>query len=180
MVSKSLKVVAIIIVLAVIFSGVVYLILPPPITASEAMILTPEEIGPGWMGAKGMPDGTSMSGEISRSEWGFAKNTSLDIRIQLIVFNSTEKCDAAFKKVSFVYASAFNCTEVPIGDKAIRIDYVGAPIYLFVRENVLCWTIDFTFGGYPPQPWHDSALLIVAGLQLQKIDQYLAQHPGAS
>jgi hypothetical protein len=184
MVSKSLKVVAIVAVLAVVISGMVYLILPPhsspPKTASEAMILTPEEIGLGWDGFEVMPDGTSMPGETCGSKWGYDKNGSLQIWIGVFVFNSTVTSNAAFEKSRSGYASEFNCTVVSIGDTAIRVDLYGTPIYVFMRENVLCWTIDVTFWGIPVQPWHDSVLLTVIGLQLQKIDQYLVQHPGAS
>lgn len=180
---KLIAIAVIIVVLAVVISGVVYLILspslPPPRTASEAMILTPEDIGPGWIGFEQIPDETSTPGETCKSEWSYGKNGSLQILIGIFVFNSTVTSNAAFEKSRSGYASEFNCAGVSIDDKAIRVDLYGTPIYVFMRENVLCWTIDVTFWGIPVQPWHDSVLLTVAGLQLQKIDQYLAEHTGA-
>jgi len=195
MVSKRLIVLTAIIVLAIVASGLIYALSRPQMqeSAAQAMVLRANEIGTGWTGQEGH-EYFSYPDENSGLEWVYlyyndTGNLGIDIHSDFTVFITTEACNQAYEGDNssyYAYKDAINYTTIPIGDKAIYLESnkpvlegMGYPACMFMRGNVLCimWV-------YPPGPgpfaWQKNVLLDVVQLQLEKIDQYLAQHPGAN
>jgi hypothetical protein len=171
------KFVAVFVAALIATSGAIYILtLPPPETASQAMILRPSDLGSNWAGNERMYR-DPIQGEISSTNWEYwlSNNLTLSLSIELTVFNSTEACHSAFQQVDSMYHSygdKANYTTLPLADEAAYIRVDGYPTYAFSRSDVFCIVytdVNFNQGALP---WYDSAVLEIVNLQIQKIDQH--------
>jgi hypothetical protein len=198
MVRKLSIILVVIIIMAIVISGFIYTFTrPPEDSAAQTMALKGYEIGLGWIDSEGYDPYyyPNESSGVSWDYWLHNESGTINIRLSLTVFNSTEACNAVFENENATFYAGYsnkdwcNYSIVPIGDKAIYLDaaayYWGvgysennSPECMFSRGYVLCilWCppVDNIFA------WEKDVILNIANLQVQKIDQYLAQHPGAS
>jgi hypothetical protein len=180
MVSKRQKIVAIVFIVLLVVTGFVYLTLPAPETASQAMIIRPNEIGQEWQGgATNVP--FSIPGETSNSRWEYylqnsTIGTTAGFEVTILNFNSTVSSLHAFEQDNSSYyaeRTGINYSSAAVGDRAFYVNEAGEmPRYEFVRGTVLCWVkwvqYDSSFDA-----WWADILLNIVHIQLNNIDQHL-------
>jgi hypothetical protein len=188
--NKRLMIFAITVVALVLLAGFAYILLnqePEPTTA-VAVILSPSDIGPDWQGNPhaevASPNETSGAMGLFYPSWGLNQSLMPSIMIWISVFNSTSLAKWYFDQgVAKITNNDYysNCTNISVGDGGFLFFSTTSPypIINFYVQNVLC-NIHIEDGEYNPQSWQSGALVYFATLQAQKIDQYLAEHPGAS
>jgi hypothetical protein len=189
MVSKKQEIAVIIVAIIVIVAGLAFILInqkPEPTTA-VAVILSPSEIGPDWYGdihsEITSPNATSGSRGFYWASWGANQSLMPPIEIWIGVYNSTSLCKSLFiQGVSEIVNSGsfYNYTNISVGDGGILFSPLinPWPIIEFYVQNVAC-TMHTDPLPYS-QAWWSGTLIYFATLQAEKIDQYLAQHPGAS
>jgi hypothetical protein len=187
--NKRLMIFAIAVVALVLLAGFSYILLnqePEPTTA-VVVILSPNEIGPDWHGRIyseiNDPNATSESTRFYRASWGANQSLMPPIEIRIAVYNSTSLCKSVFNQgVSEIVnsGSSYNYTNISMGDGGILFSPLINPYYIieFYVQNVAC-IMHTDFLPFS-QTWWYGTLVYFATLQAEKIDQYLAQHPGAS
>jgi hypothetical protein len=184
MVSKRLVVASVAIALIVVIAGLIYFITkPPPQTVAESMILAPKEIGEDWIGLGKLnpvnmetyPNQTSVS-----SQW--IQNDSIVIELVVYVFETKNDSIMTYtERTDLVQNDPYNAnfTHFSIGDDLCYFEQQDYPVaYLLLGHTMtILWTDDDNFSS---KAWYKISILEIATLQAEKIDQYLAQHPGAS
>jgi hypothetical protein len=168
----------------VIVAGFIYFITkPPPQTMAESMILTPQEMGEDWIGLGELnpvnmetyPNQTSVS-----SQW--IQNDSIAIEFVVYVFETTNDSIAIFtERTNHIQKDPYytKFSHFSIGDDLCYFELEDYPAaYLLLnRTMTVLWTDDDHFSS---EAWYKTSTLEIATLQSEKIDQYLAQHPGAN
>jgi hypothetical protein len=163
---------------------------PQPSVAAQ-MALIPSDIGTNWSGDlqdMAIPvfsdDSSIIDNTTSRSRnvlWNGTYQYSYQIEIWLVCWKDSSNATHAFEK-SLGYGQEGNATfvNITLGDRSCLYYQVGYRIYLdSLKGNVECWLYaDGQHGGWGKSWWIDTTVWI-AQLQLEKIDQYLAQHPEA-
>ena len=193
---RFVTIVVTIIVIAIIVSGLVYGITKPAQPSPlESMILSINEIGNGWQAEHTIVGAfDNATSELTQSYWYSNESGKFNIFISIGLFNSSESCNISFYDWYydfFDHKNEYNFTILELGDKAIyyennKRDIVsyGYPNCLFTRGKIICFICDmpdFWSPTYPsPVRWHKDVLLNIIELQFDKIDQYLADHPGAN
>lgn len=173
-----LTVVAILLVASIIY--VFYKPAPQP-SISEQMALTSDDLGPSWTSVV-TPD--QYSDDVCYIR---VANDTYEAITTLLVFDDISECERWFLNasgiISFPIMTVLNIT---LGDEAI-LCYFGPSdepqVHLmFAKDNIGYIIIagNFIPDGYKGKPWWIDTTIWIAQLQLEKIDYYLAQHPGAS
>ncbi len=191
--SKSKKITAMSIAVIVIFTSIaaviIYVVSLPKPTEAESMILDPQDIGTDWNGW----DQSSVNIEIYSNEtssiYRELQNTTIGIKDIVHVFDRENDSLAAYDKLnSELKSSSFykNITFLTgdnayfsFGDKVCYYEYDGFP-HLNIQINRTMTVLWINDDNFCMKVWYEFALFEIAGLQADKIDQYLAQHPGAS
>jgi hypothetical protein len=191
MVSKRQQIVAIVIILLVVPSALILALLinepeSPESNLAQKMILDPEDLGTGW---KVYPQDNAYY-DFSDTDVNMSCYAVSDleydlgvyvIRESLTVFNSTFDCNQGFHIIdSGISSSAYatNYSVAQIGDRGFSyLNGNESSGLVFQKGCVICtyWTYPISHG-----PSIDEQLRDLSIIQLQKIDQYLPQHPGAN
>jgi hypothetical protein len=187
--------IALVIVIIVIVAGIALAIQlqAPSQSASDKMILTVGDFSsPGWSLQDRQPYSSHFWENITCSTYSVLKNETEYVHIEIIVFNMAQDARSWYKQdvSSFLLTVGQNITGTTmIGDACTlvnRTDNLGDYDLRMARSNV--WSsisvtsiapFATTWQEYYP-PWKYNAIVDIAQLQLEKIDQYLAQHPGAN
>jgi hypothetical protein len=197
MVRDSAKAITVVIALGIVLAATSTLFLH---IDSNEMALRARDVGPGWRdnGRRSpiFPANITID-NLTFSEYDLMSNETSIISDELWVFNSPEaSLDWYLNKTIFVRWGE----EATIGDLGCIYRYGGAVAYIviidgqvfsanpsnmvgvmFIEANVLSIiTVAVKGVDTPTQPWIYDFALDLGLIQLQKIDQYLAQHPGAS
>jgi hypothetical protein len=176
-------------------ASVIYVLVTPPEpqpSVAVQMALIPSDLGTNWSGDlqdMAIPvitdDSSIIDNTTSRSRnilWNGTYQYSYQIEIWLVCWKDSLNANHAFEK-SLGYGQEGNVTfvNVTLGDKTYLYYLVGYRIYLdFLQGNIECWLYaDGQYGGWG-MPWWIDTTIWIAQLQLEKIDQYRAQHPGVS
>ena len=175
---------ALVIVIILLVASIIYVIYEPASqpSISEQMALTSDGLGIGWTSAV-TPDKYSDDVVIR-----FANDT-YEASASLLIFDNISECERWFQNVSGItsvppFLTVLNIT---LGDKAILF-YAGpsdeplAVQLMFTKDNIGYSIVAANFypDVYKVKPWWIDTTIWIAQLQLDKIDQYLASHPGAS
>jgi hypothetical protein len=178
MVSRNQKIAVVTIAAIILLASVAFILTNEPAepTPAEQMILLPSDIGLGWGASSTLqwPMDQVNESSICLADLG---NSTIDLDLRIDVFNSTNDSHNAFHRwLSDLPPIPFE--NISLGDEAVYFPQgTSIPGVIFVRGYVTAWVQTQAFPGYI---WQKNATIDIASLQLQKIDQYLAQHPGAS
>ena len=177
MVSENKKIATIYIVVLIILAFTIYVLFPsnrsPESSPAEQMILKPSDIGPDWIYTPPIRGEANMNSNC----YAYLNNDTIRLNIIIDVFNSTSDSREVFDLRS---AWVFGSENINLGDGAIYFlegTSYPRPNVIFIRSYVLAQVETIAFIDYV---WQKNATIDIAFLQLQKIDQYLAQHPGES
>ena len=162
---------------------------PPPSEAAK-MSLVPSDIGANWYGEL-HDNPTDPSGNYFDNATSHAKNLlwngttqygnpSYGVTIYLTCWKNFSYANHSFESSQETWARYFNASvNITLGDRTYLYYASYYKIYMgFLRGNIEC--LLFADGTFYGQPWWIDSTIWIAQLQLDKIDQYLAQHPGAS
>ena len=163
--------------------------------------LKARDVGPEWMDnwqlSPRYPSNWTVADNFTYSVLSIMSNETSIISSELLIFKSPEQSLGWFQnETTFTYISE----DAGIGDMGYIFRYGGAVSYLisidgqvfssspsnivgliFVKGNILSKITALVKGiDTPIQPWVWNFTAAVGLKQLEKIDQYLAQHPGAS
>jgi len=197
MVNDSTKTIAVVIALGMVLAATSTLFLH---IDSNEMTLRARDVGPGWRDnwrrAPIFPANITID-NLTLSEYTLLSNKTSIISAELWVFESHEaSLNWYLNKTIFVQWGE----EVAIGDLGCIYRYGGDVAYIviidgevfsanpsnmvgvmFIEANVLSIiTVSVKGVDTPTQPWIFNFALELGMIQLEKIDQYLAVHPGAS
>jgi hypothetical protein len=182
MASKRLLLAVLAVVIIVIAASVTYALFynpSPQPSALEQMALTKDDLDADWQGEIHMA-----SNEPPTCE-DFLVNDTYNANIWLVSYNNVSECKYWYDNFLNEYKSYKNWTfvNVTIGDSSFLAYYGSlerpAVDLVFIRGNIWCHVMANEYSRIGKSWWIDSTIWI-AGLQLDKIDQYIAQHPGAS
>ena len=183
MVSKRLIVASVAIAVIVVVAGFIYFAAKPPSqTAAESMILTPQEIGEDWIGS----DLNPVNIETYPNHTSFCsqqvQNQTIGVGLIVYVFETNNDSLSTFtERTNLVQNDPYysNFTHFSIGDDLcyFELEDYPAAFLLLDRTMTVLWTDDDHFSS---EAWYKISTLEIATLQADKIDQYLAQHPGAN
>jgi hypothetical protein len=195
--SKNKKMaIALVIVIIVIVAGIALAIQlqPPSQSASDEMILTIGDFSsPGWNLQDRQPASSLFWENITCSTYSVLKNETEYVHIEIVVFNEAQDAHSWYKQdvSSFLLTVGQNITGTTmIGDACTlvnRTDNLGEYELRMVRSNVWADISVHTISPIYWSSWQElypiwkyDATVYIAQLQLYKIDQCLAQHPGAN
>jgi hypothetical protein len=192
--SKNQKiVVAIVIAAIIILAGTAFLLInqEPEPSLAERMTLTSSDMpGTGWKDFSipydpKIPNASSVyAHEIVNLTYTETGLTGLDVREQVIVFNSTNDSRSAFMNWRLDIEGdpgIEGCENMALGDAAVYFPMGSILGVIFVKGSVTAWlNTQGPIEQRQAYDWQRNATIDIALLQLQKIDQYLAQHPGAN
>lgn len=176
--SKNQKIViAIVIAAIIILAGIIFVLInqEPEPSPAEQMTLQPKDIGPGWSGGDTMqfPMDQVNESSICTAELG---NNTINLYLRIDVFNTTNDSQNAFVRFRSELPGSYE--NISLGDEAVFFPQgTSIPGVIFVTGTVTAWVQTQAFPGYE---WQKNATIDIALLQLDKIDQYLASHPGES
>jgi len=198
MVSDSTKTIAVVIVLGVVLAATSTLFMR--MDANE-MTLKARDVGPGWQEgwrqSPIFPANITNTINLTFSEITIMSNETSIISAELWVFESPEASLGWFQnKTIFIHWGE----DAGVGDLGCIYRYGGNVAYIvsidgrvfqanssnivglmFIEANVLSIiTVSVKGVDTPTQPWIWNFAVELGMIQLEKIDQYLAQHPGAS
>jgi hypothetical protein len=187
--------IALVIVIIVIVAGIALAIQlqAPSQSASDKMILTVGDFSsPNWELMQTHSTSDSLHNETC-STGSLLKNDTLQIAVDLVVFSGVQDALNYYRNFlsTFLLVYGQNITgPIKVGDAFTMVNRTDSQVcyqLMMLRSNV--WvaisviTISPIYSGswqeYCPV-WKFNATVDIATLQLEKIDQYLAQHPGAS
>jgi hypothetical protein len=190
MVSKRQQIAAIVVIILIVPSTLILALIlnepqSPESNLAQKMILSSEDLGTGWK-VYPVDDAYYYFSDVNVNISCYAvSDLEYDlgvyaIRESLTVFNSTFDCNQGFHLIcSGISSSAYatNYSVVQIGDRGFSyLNGNDSPGLVFQKGSVICtyWTYPTSHG-----PSIDEQLIDLAIIQLQKIDQYLAEHTGA-
>ncbi|MDD1756044.1 MAG: hypothetical protein LUQ39_04330 [Methanomassiliicoccales archaeon] len=108
---------------------------------------------------------------LTSGAYSILSNNGSWVLAQLLIFNSKEACEDYFQPWPHF--------GIQVGDESLGYydNSSGTSEYrlVFIKKNVF---VDFSVRSYASDP--RSIALELAQVQIQKVDQYLARHPGAS
>jgi hypothetical protein len=175
---------ALVIVNILLVASIIYVIYEPELhpSISKQMALTSEDLGLNWTCVV-TPDQYDDVVDYRVS------NDTYEAAAWLFVFDNVSECEHMFQNQSGItsipkpFMTVLNIT---LGDEAI-LCYTGTSdqpeVHLmFAKDNIFysIFAANFVPDSYKEKPWWIDTTIWIAQLQLDKIDQYLAQHPGAS
>jgi hypothetical protein len=147
----------------------------PSISISEQMALTSGEIeplGPGWTN-----DTTRIQGQGDVSlTW--LVNDSYEAIVYLTVYDNIPECKQWFENYSGQWGQNITLLNITLGDEAFLAYYGNADEpyvdLVFTKENIRCQILAPP-AIYVGKPWWVDTTILIAQLQLEKIDSYLAR-----
>jgi len=185
MANRTEKIVAIVVVAIIIIAVCTFLLVnrQPDISDAQAMIITADEVNASF-GGNWIQSGFGSDFKYIQSAKSEIKcemmNQTIDLFwILLGVFDNESDGHKAMLGWLGGSANAFYPTDAQIGNESYTC-WTGNSdhVFLIFREkNVIVW---YTIGMPYAVDWLGETSISIAQLQLEKIDQYLAQHPGAS
>jgi hypothetical protein len=181
----ALVIVNILLVASIIY--VIYEPAPQP-SISEQMALTSDDLGLNWTCV--VNPGQYSDDDVCDIR---VVNDTCEAIAFLFVFDNVSECERWFQNQSGITSLPITTVlNITLGDEAI-LCYVGPsdePFQvnlMFAKDNIGYSIIAANFNPdvynpdvYKVKPWWIDTTIWIAQLQLDKIDQYLAQHPGAS
>jgi hypothetical protein len=181
---KTQQILAVVVIIIVIIAGLAIVLLnnEPETSEARTIILDANDVkastGEYWwqiqIGDMPYLDDVNATSEA----FSFIRNESiLTVDFYVNVFDNGTSCHQSMLNGLSMYT--WNVTASPIGDESYNLT-TGDPslIWLAFREGrALIW-ISLTH--YNAESWLYESAVQLAELQLEKIDQYLAEHPGAS
>jgi hypothetical protein len=194
MVNRRLWIGALGVAAILVVASVIYVLVTPPEpqpSIAAQMALLPTDLGANWSGnLQDNPiifpvDSTYYKNASSYSRnvlWNGTDQYSFQVVVWLICWNTTLDANHSFEQ-SLKSWGGNNRTfvNVTVGDRTYLFYSADYQIEMaFLKGNIECDL--FADGGYGNwgRPWWIDTTIWVAQMQLDKIDQYLAQHPGAS
>jgi uncharacterized membrane protein len=180
----ALVIVNILLVASIIY--VIYEPAPQP-SISEQMALTSDDLGRNWTSV--VTPGQYSDADVCDIR---VVNDTYKAIAFLFIFDNVSECERWFQNqstiTSFPLTTALN---ISLGDEAILCyngpsDEPGWINLIFAKDNICYSTTAANFNPdiFSPdvqvKPWWIDTTIWIAQLQLDKIDQYLAEHPGAS
>jgi hypothetical protein len=178
MVSKNQQILAIVLIIIVILAGMLIVLLnqQPKTPAAGAMILKANDLqnsGLGFWGQASYNEPRRIPNSTSEA-FSIANNGSYEVTVGIIVFSNDEDCHAL---LTYDHPSSSSSVYPIIGDES---NWANSTLSVGLRFRV-----GRTFAAISIQYPTDANLptgdlIHIAELQLEKIDQYMAQHPGAS
>jgi hypothetical protein len=177
-----------------IIASTIYILENPPEpqpSVAVQMALLPGEVGANWYGEIQDNPTYPVAGNYFDNATSHAKDTlwngtaqygdpSYGVTIYLTCWNNSSCANHSFEN-SLGTWGGYNATSVNItvGDRTYLYYNSYNQIYMgFLKGNIEC--LLFADGSFYGQPWWIDSTIWIAQLQLDKIDQHLAQHPGAS
>jgi hypothetical protein len=183
---KTQQILAVVVIIIVIIAGLAIVLLnnEPETSDARAMILNVNEVqvsaGGNWVQVS-IKDIEPKYTQTSKSEaYSEMSNESLGMfAIIVYVFGNDSACNA--RLLDTISGMTFNSCVPQLGNESYTTwTGIANYVYLTFRDrNVLVW---FSIGMHDVigADWLNEFAISQAQLQLDKIDQYLAQHPGAS
>jgi hypothetical protein len=170
----------VVMVIALVGAGIVLVAFYPRTPAAMPMILKADDLqdlDKGDWGQTQLMEFSNNWFQNSTSEaLSWLTNSSVEIGIDLVVF----KDEAEPKELCHIISTmdSYKGLEQPIGDEsyALQLENSSFSQLFFISDRVLVWV---SLHDWDRIGWNDD-VLIFAKLQFEKIDQYLAQHPGAN
>jgi hypothetical protein len=181
MVSKRrrLAVLAVVVVVIVASLAIVAIELTKGPTEAEQIILSPKDIGDGWLAVGKTPiNAQAFENETSLSIRQ-VQNASIGIDLIVYVFASRNDSVAAFIELNgsirnSAYYSNFSFTPSVLGDLLFYFDHDGYPeALLLVGRTLTILATDQE--NFALEHWYKNAFVMIATLQAEKIDHYLAR-----
>jgi len=176
----SLGVAAIVIVASTIY----FLESPPPPSSTVKMLLLPGDIGANWKAQITdkpyvlLPDDHYFDNVTSYSKvtlWNGTDEYTYQVEVWLVHWKDSTNANHAFEYVFGQYQGQ-NLTKVnsTIGDRTFLFHDQSYDIYMdFIDGNVECWLHCQNYQDWG-RPWWVDTTILIAQLQLEKIDRYLA------
>jgi len=167
-----------------ILTSAIYVLEKPPApqpSVSAQMALTSDDLGLGWTGVT-----SPEPYDFDASETQLT-NATFEAFVWLVVFDNITECECWFQNGTVpLIQPNMTVLSITLGDEA-SLCYYGPSdeprVHLmFAKDNIGCNIItgNIMLDSYKEKPWWINTATWIASLQLQKINQYLAQHPGAS
>ena len=182
MASKNQKILAIVVIVMVIIGATVIVVLnqEPKTSEARAMILTADDVqasdGGYWYQTMIYED-QSLPTTLSEARSEFKNDSMFYVNVHLGVFENETRAHTKLLNATSTY---FNATSTKIGDESYS-GWGGHAIVVFREKTIFVWiSVDAYPTNVTQKTWLEESCLHYAELQLSKIDQYLAQHPGAS
>jgi hypothetical protein len=173
------QLIGVLVVVAIILAAsVIYVFFKPSPTPqhsiSEQIALTSDDIEP--LGQGWTNDTTRMSSENDASST-WLMNDSYEAIVYLTVYDNISECKHWFETYSGVSWQNITLLNITLGDEAF-LGYYGeadAPYVnlVFIKENFRCHILAPP-AIYEGKPWWVETTILIAQLQLEKIDSYLA------
>lgn len=147
----------------------------------EQMALTKDDLGTDWQGGFN----TVLDYSPPPTCENYLVNGTYNTNIWLVAYKNVSECKHWYDTVLNNYRSYENWTfvNVTIGDESF-LAYYGSDArpmvdLVFTRGDIWCHVIADEQSRIG-KPWWIDTTIWIAQLQLEKIDQYVAQQPGAS
>jgi hypothetical protein len=163
---------------------------PQPSFAAQ-MALLPDDVGVSWLGElEDKPHVSTNNDSFLNNVTSYSRNIlwngsdqySYQVEVWLTLWNNHSSINQNFEYwVKNGQENNAIFVNVTVGNESSLYYFTGYQIYLvFIKGNIECWMM--ANGGYADwgRPWWVHTTIWIAELQLQKIDQYLSQHPEAS
>lgn len=171
--SRTKKVIAIIIVITIVLSGLVLILAnqkPEPIPSlAQKMIIVPDDMpGQGWYGVSyyrgPSPQYINVSSEYTTEL--FNNTTPLGFLLTLWVFNTSSDCHASFLRAKSIPNGPIE--NISLGDEAVYVLEGGYQQLIFTKATTMVWiTITLDYHA------NETTAIGIGTLQLEKIDHYL-------
>jgi hypothetical protein len=179
MVDKKLLLGAIIVVAIILVASVIYIVYKPEPqpSISEQMALTSDDLGVGWTTHT---DSVPYDDDVSET---WLLNDTYSAGVWLVVYDSISECEQWYENYTGLSFQNITLLNLTLGDEAFLAYYGTADEpyvdLVFIRDNTWCHILASP-AIYKGKPWWINTTIWIAQLQLEKIDQYLAQHPGVN
>ena len=181
MVTRKLKIMAFVIVVALVVACGVYLMFWQHTDAkpseAERMTLTIQDLEmTGWLDNHS-PQAPPNYSNLSSSYFREMSNGTLIVQVSIDVFNTSGDCLAAYHSLWPELHSYGLLMNLTLGDKSVYwLQGENTPSVIFTRSNVMAWVESTTYSGVPS--WQSNAIIALAMLQLQKVNANLPSNVG--
>jgi hypothetical protein len=169
----------------VIIASTVYVLeSPPPPSITVKMALLPVEIGANWKGQiidkpyALLPDDHDFDNVTSYSKvtlWNGTDEYSYQVNVWLVYWKDSANANHAFEyKLGQLQGQNLTTVNYTIGDRAFLYHDQSYNIHMDILDgNIECWLYCENYQDWG-RPWWVDTTILIAQLQLEKIDRYLA------
>lgn len=180
--SKTQKIISVAVIIIVVIAGIAIVLFSnePETSEARAMILDANDVqasqGGDWNQTL-IQDVNYIENATSGALSEMKNATLTEAHIWVYVFDNDSASHAAF--LNWIARQPFNDTDPLIGNESCT-SWAGDSWYViltFRKANVL---VGIALHQVTIVSWLNDSAISLAQFQLQKIDQYLAQHPGAN